>query len=97
MAQRARKYREIKKRVKAYMEELLKKDSERVNNAMESYLKNVTYQRNDTNNFYEVVENNNENVDSNNCHCYEDNMNDLRSESDDIDNYSEDMNNSFDS
>jgi len=67
MAQRARKYRKIKKRVKAYMKELLKKDSERVNLAMESYLKNVTYQRNDTNDFYEVVENNNENVDSNNC------------------------------
>jgi len=59
MAQRARKYREIKKRVKAYMKELLIKDSERVNLAMESYLKNVIYQRNDINNFYEVVENNN--------------------------------------
>jgi len=99
MAQRARKYREIKKRVKAFMNEYLKKDSEGVNVPVESYLKNVTYQRNDTIDFHEkVVENNNENVDSNNCHFREDNMNDLRtSDSDDIDNYSEDMNNNFDS
>jgi len=98
MAQRARKYREIKKRVKTYMKELLKKDSEGVNIAVESYLKNVTYQRNDTNDFYEVVENNNENVDSNNYHFHEDNINDLRtSDSDDIDNYSENMNSNFDS
>jgi len=73
MVQRARKYREIKKRVKAYMKEL-KKDSERENIAVKSYLKNVTYQRK-FNNFYEVVDNNNENVD--NCHFYEDNMNEL--------------------
>jgi len=75
----------------------LKKDSEKENIAVESYLKNVTYQRK-FNNFYEVVDNNNENVDNNNCHFYEDNMNDLRtSDSDDIDNYSEDMNSNFDS
>jgi len=40
------------------MKELLKKDSERINIAVESYLKNVTCQRN-TYDFYKIVENNN--------------------------------------
>lgn len=96
MAHRARKYREIKKRVKVHMKEFLKEDSEGVKIAMESYLKDVTYQRNNTNNFYQLIDNNNENIDSNNYHLYENCVNDLKSDSDDTNDYCEDLNSNFD-
>lgn len=96
MAQRARKYREIRKRVKAYMKEFLKEDNEGVQISVESGLKDVTCQRNNTNDFHQLIDNNNENVDSNNCHLYEDIANDLNSSNfDDVNDCCEDFNSNF--
>lgn len=90
MTQRARKYREIKKRVKALMKDLLKENSDKESEIIESYL-DVICQRNDD--FYQLIENN-ENVDDSNCHLDEDNVNNLRNN--DIVNDYEDFDNSFD-